>query len=77
MYKSRLGSNKLLFIADSDSFLLALKVLPFTVHNSFCRNPFQFNPILHTAWLDNHALTLESNVAKFYFGGNPVFCILS
>jgi hypothetical protein len=26
-----------------------------------------FNPILHTAWLDNHALTLRSNSAKYYF----------
>ncbi len=26
------------------------------------------NPILYTAWLDNHALTLESNTAKFNFG---------
>ncbi len=26
-----------------------------------------FNPILLTAWLDNHALTLKSNSAKYYF----------
>ncbi len=26
-----------------------------------------FNPILHTVWLDNHALTLKSNSAKYYF----------
>ncbi len=25
------------------------------------------NPILHTAWLDNYALTLKSNSAKYYF----------
>ncbi len=25
------------------------------------------NPILHTAWLENHALTLKSNTAKCYF----------
>jgi hypothetical protein len=24
------------------------------------------NPILHTAWLDNDALTLKSNSAKYY-----------
>jgi hypothetical protein len=24
------------------------------------------NPILHTAWLDNHALTLKRNSAKYY-----------
>jgi hypothetical protein len=24
------------------------------------------NPILHTAWLNNHALTLKSNSAKYY-----------
>jgi hypothetical protein len=27
-----------------------------------------FNPILHTAWLNNHALTLKRNTAKYYFG---------
>jgi hypothetical protein len=26
--------------------------------------PPNINPILHTAWLDNHALTLKSNSAK-------------
>ncbi len=26
------------------------------------------NPILHTAWLNNHALTLKRNTAKYYFG---------
>jgi hypothetical protein len=26
-----------------------------------------FNPILHTAWLDSHALTLKRNTAKYYF----------
>ncbi len=25
-----------------------------------------FNPILHTAWLDNKELTLKSNTAKYY-----------
>ncbi len=25
------------------------------------------NPILHTVWLDNHALTLKSNSTKYYF----------
>jgi hypothetical protein len=27
-----------------------------------------FNPILHTAWLNNHALTLKRNTAKYYSG---------
>jgi hypothetical protein len=27
----------------------------------------KLNPILHTAWLNNHALTLKSNTAKYYF----------
>jgi hypothetical protein len=31
------------------------------------------NPILHTAWLDNHALTLRRNTAKFYFGEKSSF----
>jgi hypothetical protein len=26
------------------------------------------NSILYTAWLDNQALTLKSNTAKYYFG---------
>ena len=25
------------------------------------------NPILHTAWLESHALTLKINTAKYYF----------
>jgi hypothetical protein len=37
----------------------------------------KINPILHTAWLNNHAITLKSNTAKYYFGENPVFCIPS
>jgi hypothetical protein len=34
------------------------------VYGIICSN---FNPILHTAWLDNHALTLKINSAKFNF----------
>ena len=30
-------------------------------------NP-RVNPILHTWWLDNHALTLTNYTAKYYFG---------
>jgi hypothetical protein len=32
-----------------------------------------FNPILHTAWLNNHALTLKGNTAKYYFGEKSSF----
>jgi hypothetical protein len=32
-----------------------------------------FNPILHTAWLDNHALTLKRISAKYYFHGKSRF----
>jgi hypothetical protein len=32
-----------------------------------------FNPILHTAWLDNHTRTLNSYFAKYYFGEKYVF----
>jgi hypothetical protein len=32
-----------------------------------------FNPILHTTWLNNHALTLKSNTAKYYFGEKSSF----
>jgi hypothetical protein len=32
-----------------------------------------FNPILHTAWLNNHALTLKRNTEKYYFGEKSSF----
>jgi hypothetical protein len=32
-----------------------------------------FSPILHTAWLNNHALTLKRNTAKYYFGEKSSF----
>ncbi len=35
--------------------------------NDFKMLQVSFNPILHTAWLDIHALTLKSNSAKYYF----------
>ncbi len=28
------------------------------------------NPILHTPWLENHALTLKCRTAKYYFDDN-------
>jgi hypothetical protein len=31
-----------------------------------------FNHVLHTAWLNNHALTLKSNTAKYYIGEKSV-----
>jgi hypothetical protein len=33
----------------------------------------EINPILHTAWLDNHALTLKWNTAKYHFGEKSSF----
>ncbi len=39
----------------------------FHQNNIFKVSAWLFNPILHTAWLDNHALTLKSNSAKYYF----------
>jgi len=33
----------------------------------------KFNPILHTWWLDNHALTLINFTAKYYFGEKSKF----
>jgi hypothetical protein len=30
-------------------------------------------PILHTVWLNNHALTLKRNTAKYYFGEKSSF----
>jgi hypothetical protein len=32
------------------------------------KNIVVLDPILHTAWLNNHALTLKRNTAKYYFG---------
>jgi hypothetical protein len=34
-------------------------------------------PILHTAWLDNHALTLKRNSQNIISMKNPDYCILS
>ncbi len=36
-------------------------------------HPRYSNPILYTAWLDNHALTLKSDTAKNYFGEKSSF----
>jgi hypothetical protein len=35
------------------------------------------NPILHTAWLNNHALTLKEILQNIILVKNPVFCIPS
>ncbi len=32
-----------------------------------------FNPILHTTWLESHALTLKNNTAKYYFNEKSSF----
>ncbi len=58
--------------------LLFIKGLfcPSRVQTSLTQNCL--NPILHTAWLDNHALTLKRNSAKYYFHEKSrFFCILS
>jgi hypothetical protein len=48
-----------------------------TVHKSWSLGHYEvnalFNPILHTAWLDNHALTLKSNNAKYHIGEKSHF----
>ncbi len=48
-----------------------------TVHKSWSLGHYEvnalFNPILHTAWLDNHALTLKSNAAKYRIGEKSSF----
>ncbi len=31
------------------------------------------NPILHSAWLESHSLTLKNNIAKYYFGEKSNF----
>jgi hypothetical protein len=33
----------------------------------------QFNPILHTLWLESHALTLKNNTARYYFDEKSSF----
>jgi hypothetical protein len=47
--------------------------LIFLFYQSNPRNLWVFNPILHIAWLDNHALTLKSNSAKYYFNKKSRF----
>jgi hypothetical protein len=32
-----------------------------------------YYPILYTAWLNNHALTLKRNTAKYYYGEKSSF----
>jgi hypothetical protein len=41
----------------------AAKGIPLSYTSSY----HHLNPILHTAWLDNHALTLKRNTEKYYF----------
>jgi hypothetical protein len=41
----------------------AAKGIPLSYTSSY----HHLNPILHTAWLDNHALTLKRNTAKYNF----------
>jgi hypothetical protein len=48
-----------------------LNLLPFYCYQVL--QPSCFNPILHTAWLHNHALTLKRNTAKYYFGQKSSF----
>ncbi len=38
-----------------------------------CSASSGFNPILHTAWLESHALTLKNNTAEYYFGEKSSF----
>ncbi len=48
----------------SSSFIM-LSLGPETIRGS--SKGIQLNPILHTAWLDSHALTLERNTVKLLF----------
>ncbi len=50
------------------------------VRGHICRGHFTtlstnviINPILYNSWLENHALTLKSNIAKYYFGEKSIF----
>jgi hypothetical protein len=42
------------------------------IHHSFLHY-HSVNPILHTAWLDNHAQSSESNTEKYYFDKKSKF----
>jgi hypothetical protein len=58
------------------AYLSGVSGLNFLTKTSASGNWAAFiNPILHTAWLESHALTLKINTAKYYLGEKPVFCI--
>ncbi len=56
-----------IFVMSSLSGLSTLATLKVLCKKKRADRWVSFNPILHTAWLDNHALTLKSNSAKYYF----------
>jgi hypothetical protein len=58
-----------------DACLLDCKchLLTICIFVHLCELKHSFNPILHIASLDNHALTSKSNTAKYYFGGKSSF----
>jgi hypothetical protein len=47
----------------------------FAVVISYISDPvtFRVNPILHTAWLNNHALTLKRNIPTYFFDDKSFF----
>jgi hypothetical protein len=48
--------------------LCAVLLCSNTVFMCLRSHVYCFNTILHTAWLNNHALTLKRNTEKYYFG---------
>jgi len=56
-----------IFVMPSLSGLSTLATLKVLCKKKRADQWVSFNPILHTEWLDNHALTLKSNSAKYYF----------
>jgi hypothetical protein len=79
--------NEMITTGSQDTSLFTLKISLENAALNTCPAPPQsstyflnlryintvVNPILHTAWLNNHALTLKINTAKYYFGDKSSF----
>ncbi len=58
---------------NENGFLIGVYCIILLYFRVMVHSVILFNPILHTAWLDNHALTLKRNAAKYYFGEKSSF----
>ncbi len=73
-----IGLQKTQLSGEKDSFILGLILCKNCISPN--NGPIQkfflqslSNPILHTAWLESHALTVKNNTAKYYFGEKSSF----